>query len=367
MTPAPEWRLRAATAADRAGATALAAMALPHDVAPGPFRAVDAEDLLASCWEPVEPDGSTARTVVRLVSEDGAGVLPGVDGTAVRVPAGLVLASLGPPPDGGDHGADHGADDGHGDGTGAGPGDGGRVAAGASGPAASVGYLHLLAVHPDRRRRGLGRALLDAAVAELAALGATSVTTAGRPPRFGWPGPDIRYTTFGLLAESAGFTSDHLSHNMTVDLDAASRDGLLDTAADVQRLAAGGVEVRRATAADLPAITAAAAEFGGTWPQEADISLGRDPVAVHLALRDGRVVGFACHATSRHGWFGPIGVSATERLGGVGAVLLRRCLVDVRAEGRAQAQVCWVGPVRFYARAVGGYVDRTFASHTRTL
>ncbi len=363
MTPAPEWRLRAATAADRAGATALAATALPHDVIPGPFRAVDAEDLLTSCWEPAEPDGSAARTVVRLVSEDGAGVLPGVDGTAVGVPAGIVLASLGPPPDGGDHG-DGGGDGGDGEGA---SGHGGGPDDSAAGAAASVGYLHLLAVHPDRRRRGLGRALLDAAVAELAALGATSVTTAGRPPRFGWPGPDLRYTAFGLLAENAGFTPGDLSHNMTVDLDAASRDGLLDTAADVERLAAGGVEVRRATAEDLPAITAAAAEFGGTWAQEADISLGRDPVAVHLALRGGRVVGFACHATSRHGWFGPIGVSATERLGGVGAVLLRRCLVDVRAEGRAHAQVCWVGPVRFYARAVGAYVDRTFTSPSRTL
>lgn len=333
VSAAEDGRLRAATEADRGGAIALAAVALPFDITDGPFRAMDAADLIGACWDPTEADGSPARTVTRRVSEARVGILPGPGGVPVPVPAGIATGSLAPGADG-------------------------------EGP---VGHVHLVAVHPDARGRGLGRRLLDAVSDDLRAAGATSLSTTGRPPRFGWPGPDVRYTAFGLLAGAAGFERGESATNMTVNLDAASRTGRLDTAADLARLAAAGVAVRRATAQDGPAIATAAAEFGGTWAVEAAMSLARDPVAVHVALRGERVVGFACHATSRHGWFGPIGVSASERLGGIGAVLLRRCLVDVRAEGRAEAQICWVGPVRFYARAVDAYVDRTFATYRKPL
>jgi hypothetical protein len=52
---------------------------------------------------------------------------------------------------------------------------------------------------------------------------------------------------------------------------------------------------------------------------------------------------------------------------GVGAVLLRRCLADQRALGLATAQICWVGPVAFYARTVGAYLERTFRIMHREL
>jgi len=343
VTTGDGWPLRPATDADRSGARALLAAGLAFDIAPGPFRGVDASDLLEAVWDPLADDGTSVGDVVRLVSvldaEVAVGVGGGVDGGAVAVPAGLVTASVGAP----------------------------LRAAPASGGDAPVGHLNLLVVHPSLRRRGLGRVLLDTAVDELRRRGAGSVTTAPRPPRYGWPGADIRYTAFGLLAVAAGFEPGGHRHNATVDLDAASRDGLLDTAADVEALRAAGVEVRRATPADAAALDRAAAVLGGTWPAEAALSLRREPVAVHLALRGPDVVGFACHAGSRHGWLGPVGVAPEKRRRGIARVLVRRCLVDVRAEGRAAAQVCWVGPVGFYADAVGGYLDRTFDTHAKTV
>jgi len=342
VTTGDGWPLRPATDADRPGARALLAAGLPFDIAAGPFRGVDARDLLEAGWDPLADDGTPVGDVVRLASvldaEIAVGVDGGIDGGAVAVPAGLVTASVGP-----------------------------ARAAPASGGGAPVGHLHLLVVHPSLRRRGLGRVLLDAAVDELRRRGAGSVTTAPRPPRYGWPGADIRYTAFGLLAAAAGFEPGGHRHNATVDLDAASRDGLLDTAADVEALRAVGVEIRRATRRDAAALARAATALGGTWAAEAALSLRREPVAVHLALRGPAVIGFACHAGSRHGWLGPVGVTAEERRRGIARVLVRRCLVDVRAEGRAAAQVCWVGPVGFYADAVGGYLDRTFDTHAKTV
>lgn len=343
-----EWSLRPATDDDRPGAVALLARSLPFDIADGPFRAVDAHALLASCWDPADLGGVPDRGVVRLVSTVSAGFLPGPDGVAVRVPAGLVTGSVAPPRD--SPGPD--SPDPHPPRPGS--------------PGGGPGHVHLLAVHPDQRGRGLGRALLDGVTAGLAGLGADSLTTEGRPPRYGWPGADVRYTPFGLLLESAGWAREQTSLNMTVDLDAASRDGLLDTAADLARLAGLGIGVRRAGPADAAAVTAAATAFAEPWAAEAAGALGADHGGVEVALRGTRVVGFACHGSSRPGWFGPTGVDPAERLGGIGAVLLRRCLVDIRAQGRASAQICWVGPERFYARTVGAYVDRTFAVHTRT-
>lgn len=333
----PPWSLRPATEDDRPGAIALLARSLSFDIADGPFRAVDAESLLAGCWEPTDLDGGPVDGAVRLVSTSSAGFLPGPDGVAVRVPAGLVTGSV--------------ARDG-----------GTRPRTGSGG---GLGHVHLLAVHPDQRGRGLGRALLDGVTAAAVQAGAASLTTGGRPPRYGWPGADLRYTAFGLLLESAGWSRGDTCLNMTVDLDAASRDGLLDTADDLARLAGLGIEVRRAGAADAAAVTAAAAAFHPPWAGEAAAALRAELGGVEVALRGAQVVGFACHGSTRPGWFGPTGVDPGERLGGVGAVLLRRCLVDIRAQGRASAQISWVGPVRFYARTVGAYVDRTFAVHTR--
>jgi mycothiol synthase len=335
------WPLRPATDGDRAGSVALLARSLPFDIVDGPFRTVDAEALTTACWEPADSLGVSAGSadspgsVIRLVSDIGAGVLPGPDGVAVEVPAGIAVGSVGP----------------------------GRPGAGTA-----VGYLHLLAVHPEQRGQGLGRSLLGGLEAALVAAGATELTTLARPPRFGWPAADPRYTAFGLLLESAGWSPGEVHRNMTVDLDTASRDGLLDTAVAVAELAGLGVEVRQATTADAAALGVAAAAFGGTWRVEAALALGNDPdlAGVQVAVRDDRVVGFACHGSSRPGWFGPVGVDPGERLGGIGAVLLRRCLVDIRAQGRASAQICWVGPVPFYARTVGAYLDRTFVVHSRS-
>jgi hypothetical protein len=48
-------------------------------------------------------------------------------------------------------------------------------------------------------------------------------------------------------------------------------------------------------------------------------------------------------------------------------VLLRRCLADQRAAGQRTAQIGWVGPLRFYARAVGARAERVFWLYGREL
>ena len=62
-----------------------------------------------------------------------------------------------------------------------------------------------------------------------------------------------------------------------------------------------------------------------------------------------------------------MGTDASARRLGIGSVLLRRCLADLAGEGRAGAEISWVGPVGFYARGVAARIDRVFWLFNREL
>jgi GNAT superfamily N-acetyltransferase len=55
-----------------------------------------------------------------------------------------------------------------------------------------------------------------------------------------------------------------------------------------------------------------------------------------------------------------MGTLDAERRRGIGAVLLKRCLADIREAGHDSAQIGWTGPVQFYQRTVGAKPDRVF-------
>ncbi|MFC4104510.1 GNAT family N-acetyltransferase [Micromonospora zhanjiangensis] len=232
----------------------------------------------------------------------------------------------------------------------------------------TVGHVELLAVHPSARRRGLGRALLERAELVLAGLGAREVVLAGNPPRYAWPGIDVRYTPAICTALALGYEQYRTAWNMTADLSAPDAPGLRDTAPAERRLAGQGVTVRRAEPADLPALVAFAEEvFGGSWPGELTRSVGRPDAGCHLAVRDGKLLAFAAWGSSRPTWFGPTGTAPAAQGLGIGSILLRRCLADQRAAGHDRVQIGWVGPVPFYSRTVGARIERVFSLYRKPL
>ncbi|MFF4418614.1 GNAT family N-acetyltransferase [Streptosporangium sp. NPDC001559] len=219
------------------------------------------------------------------------------------------------------------------------------------------GHIDLLAVAPGARRRGRGRALVGAAEEWLRGQGATEARFAGNPPCYAWPGVDVRYTPAACLAERLGYERYDTAWNMTADL-----TGDLSVEADLERLAAAGVAVRRATRQDAGAVTAfVETHWGGDWAWETAQASG-----CHYASRDGEIIGFAAWGT-RPAWFGPTGVAEAARGLGVGQVLLRRCLAEQRDSGLTEAQISWVGPLRFYSRAVGARAERVFWLYRREL
>jgi GNAT superfamily N-acetyltransferase len=223
-----------------------------------------------------------------------------------------------------------------------------------------LGHVELLAVRPDQRRKGIGRALLAAAERRLADLGAQRVRIGGNPPCYVWPGIDVRYTPAICLAQRAGYERTDTAWNMTADLTKTSPAA----GADEERLDGAGVKVMRA-GPETPEWVRGI--WGDGWAWEVGQSLGRDGAGCWVAVRDGEILGFAAYGANRPSWFGPMGTAPAAEGLGVGRVLLRRGLADQVAGGHRTAQIGWAGPVAFYSKTVGARLERIFWIYTKQL
>jgi mycothiol synthase len=226
--------------------------------------------------------------------------------------------------------------------------------------------VELLAVSRESRGRGIGRRLLAEMESLLRGKGAAVALLRGNPPVYVWPGVNVRYTVMTCLAERAGYEKYQDAVDMAVSLGSAE----LDTGPAEERLAAVGIEVRRAT----PAETGPLADWlrqgpwgASGWPDEVAAALTGELGGCYIACRESRYAGFACHGAMRRGWFGPMGTDPAERQLGIGAVLLKRCLADMRTAGLDTARIGWVGPRRFYARALGARVERVYWLYRKAL
>src|ERR671927_29484 len=122
----------------------------------------------------------------------------------------------------------------------------------------------------------------------------------------------------------------------------------------LEELRAAGVVVRRARPWEVSQVRGfVERNFGQAWADEVSVGLGRQPVTVFVAVREGRLVGFAAYECTHRNFFGPTGVLESERGRGVGRALLLAALGGLRELGYAYAIIGGVGPAAFYERAVG--------------
>ena len=122
----------------------------------------------------------------------------------------------------------------------------------------------------------------------------------------------------------------------------------------LERAGAAGVTIRRPLPAERSVIQAWVSQrFGPGWAGEVDAAVLRTPATCVLAVREKDIVGFACWDISALGVFGPAGVDAASRGGGIGAALLYAALHVMRAQGYGYAIIGGVGPAGFYEKTVG--------------
>src|SRR5262245_57928723 len=124
-----------------------------------------------------------------------------------------------------------------------------------------------------------------------------------------------------------------------------------------EALAEPGINVRRAQPFELtPVREFIRHHFSIAWADEVSVGFARQPVTVFIATREARVIGFAAYECTRRAFFGPTGVTESERGRRIGRALLLESLWGLRELGYVYGIIGAAGPVEFYQQAVGAIV-----------
>lgn len=210
-----------------------------------------------------------------------------------------------------------------------------------------IGWIRLLAVDPLARRHGRGRALLATAEEWAFDLGATEVHLGGSAPFYFWPGVPGDALEMLCLAEAGRYEPIGGELNMTIPT--AFR---APTPANV-------VLRRVVDDPDADAVVAFTESHWAHWVPELRRAIEQGGCHGAFDEHDRAVLGFACHSVNRAAWVGPMGTDGARRGRGVGHALLGALCTDLMTANFRDAEISWVGPVRFYAKA-GARVSRMF-------
>ncbi|MCD6289110.1 MAG: GNAT family N-acetyltransferase [Anaerolineae bacterium] len=221
-----------------------------------------------------------------------------------------------------------------------------------------MAWVRLIAIDPAYRRQGIASRLLEELEGRLRADGFTRLRLGNSAPSYFWPGLDVRYTPAYCFFERHGFHRIGEAIDMEVDL--AARDW--DTSQEEARLEREGYTIRRLQPSDREAFSAWLQElWGPVWHYEALSSYENDPISTFVATHGGRICAFASYnVTMFENGFGPMGTEPDLRGRGIGRVLFWRCMQDMKALGHRTADICWVGPIAFYARVADARIHRVF-------
>ena len=212
----------------------------------------------------------------------------------------------------------------------------------------AAAWIVLLVVHPDRRREGRGRALVDESATRARAAGAIDLHLGTAIPRYVWPGVDFRFTAALALFEATGFEPYGAECNMAIatSFRAGSPSGVV-------------VEGEHGDGA-----AALASRSFPHWLDEVERASAAG--TCYVARAGGETIGFGCHSVNRAGWIGPMATDPEHQGGGVGRALLGAVCASLAAAGHPEADIAWVGPIGFYAKA-GAAVSRIFRNAKLTL
>ena len=216
-----------------------------------------------------------------------------------------------------------------------------------------IGFVKLVVVDPGARRDGHGRALVGAAQDWAFERGAAEIRVGAAAPFYLWPGCDFAHLGALCLFESLGYWTVGAELNMRCS---------------TAHRAVPPAGTHTVQVAEDDVVDAVLALVRREWPSwEAETSRGIELGTCFAALADDDpavALGFASHSVNRRAWVGPMATDASRQHGGVGSALLACLCEDMAHKGVDEAEIAWVGPVRFYAKAAGARVSRVFRSLT---
>jgi GNAT superfamily N-acetyltransferase len=227
-----------------------------------------------------------------------------------------------------------------------------------------TGWIKWFAVDKARRREGFGSLLLDELENRFRQRGVEEIRVSDCAPNYLQPGVDPRNTEAVAFLLKKGYVKTGDFFHMDVRL--AGLD--LDTQEAERTLGEEGFSFGRLESGDRPGFM----DFLGGDPREdayrVDKCYQQQPISCHVALRDDEIVAYAQYDVDRPGWFGAMRTAEKfRRAKGLGTILFKRCLADMRRLGYDKALIGWVAPLYFYAKVVDARVCRTMWLLTKRL
>ena len=222
----------------------------------------------------------------------------------------------------------------------------------------NAGLITQFGVKPEYRRQGIATALFGEIESRFSARGITEILVGGVAPKYFDPGVLVTSTEALSFLLHRGYNTDRVSRvDMAVDL--ANSD--LETAQAEKRMASMGIVARRAARSEIASAAQFARDiFSANWQFELSHAADFEPVPIFIALEKDRIVSFASYDVTGPCRFGPTGTHPAYRRRGIGATLLKMCLRSLRERGETVAEILWVGPIGFYARAVDARVHKVY-------
>ena len=227
------------------------------------------------------------------------------------------------------------------------------------------GWIKLFVTDVSHRRQGIASELLQRIETELIRRGVRRLQLLDTPGNYLQPGIDPRYTEAIAFAERRGFQRFNDTSNLEVDLIGQT----FGTKREEARLTSAGFEIRRARAEDWPQTQEFLRQHFLAWIPEVRVTFQNRPISLHLALFEKKIEAFSAYDANNldTGWFGPMGTNPNLRGKGVGGVLLRRCLRDMKRQGHKISIIPWVGPIPFYLHYANAKVARVFWRYAKEI
>jgi len=111
------------------------------------------------------------------------------------------------------------------------------------------------------------------------------------------------------------------------------------------------ITIRRPLAAEKSLLVTWVKErFGDGWASETEVTFSYQPITSFIAVKDEKILGFACYDSAYRNFFGPTGVDESVRGLGIGKILLLKCLYGMKEQGYAYGIIGGVGPASFYEK-----------------
>lgn len=123
-----------------------------------------------------------------------------------------------------------------------------------------------------------------------------------------------------------------------------------------EKLYGEGIRIKKALAPDRSKVVDFSRKCANDdYSDEVRAAFCNNPVTCYIAVREKKIIVFACYEATAKNFFGPMAVLDSERKKGIGKALLLRSLVSMRELGYAYAVIGWPAKsaVDFYKKCAG--------------